>query len=247
MFERPSRSPSPEKEQTPKSSRNSTPAKDANEKKYPDASKNQRNNVEGAPNGREPKSDEEEARALSPKDHNPKQGVKTPAEPQDSILRPAPQGEPQNKKTPNDGIETNNEDPESNSEEETNNPPRTPINGSLGTNKEEYVVLMELREQDKRIIKCPEDMGDALRPIICELSTLKEIKPNYPRGVIAFVLHSQEGRKLLNVKNISIDHDTLPVTCRWAKQENFNYGVIKGIIPPRTEDERSRRIQKIMK
>ena len=105
---------------------------------------------------------------------------------------------------------------------------------------------MELQAQDKNIIKCPEDLEDALRLIVTQIKTIKHIKPNYPRGIIAFILESeQEARKMFDIKHIHIDYGTLPVTCRWAKQENFNYGIIKGIIPPRSEEEKIRRTQKL--
>ena len=62
---------------------------------------------------------------------------------------------------------------------------------------------MELRKQDKDIIKCPEDLEDALRPQISGLSSLTHVKPNYPRGVIAFILKSEfEARKLLDVESL---------------------------------------------
>ena len=34
----------------------------------------------------------------------------------------------------------------------------------------------------------------------------------------------------------------LAVTCRLAKEETWNYGIIRGILPPRNEDDRTRRV-----
>ena len=108
----------------------------------------------------------------------------------------------------------------------------------------EHTVIMVFKEEDKNIIKCPEELEDALNPICICFSKLISVKPNYAREVIAFIFKSEkEARKLLKITNIYTNQKQLLINCRWAKSENFNYGIIKGIMPPTGEEDRERRTQ----
>ncbi|CAL4121657.1 unnamed protein product, partial [Meganyctiphanes norvegica] len=105
---------------------------------------------------------------------------------------------------------------------------------------------MELSESDKDILKFPSDLEDLLFPIFAKYSSLKDIKPNYARSLIAFVFGAeQEARDLLTTTHLNTETEALAVRCRLAKEESWNYGVIRVIIPPKNEEDRTRRTSKM--
>ena len=142
---------------------------------------------------------------------------------QEEGTNPPQQKDPQNTEedaTPHE--EEAEDEPRGNPEELRDNPeepsgiPEEPSDNTEEPS-EECTVIMEFRTQDKNIIKCPDDLEDALQPVISGITTLINIKPNFPRGVLAFILKSeQDARKLLSVESLQIDGTILPVTCRWT-------------------------------
>ena len=65
----------------------------------------------------------------------------------------------------------------------------------------EFIVIMEFQEQDKNILKCPDDLDDILFSTVTQYTTIKDIKPNFPRSLIAFIFsNEQEARHLLTVR-----------------------------------------------
>ena len=108
----------------------------------------------------------------------------------------------------------------------------------------EFVVLMDLREEDKDVLKCPSELEDLLFPITTKYLSLKDIKPNYSRSLLAFVFQAEsEAKDLIDMTHLNTETEVLTVSCRWAKVESWNYGIIRGVLPPRSEDERTRRVQ----
>ena len=140
----------------------------------------------------------------------------------------APNGEPENNRDGDDDQEDDQqEEPEGTEAPETD---------------KEFVVIMELRKEDRDVLKCPSDLEDLLQPITEKYEDLKEIKPNHPRSLIAFVFTSEaEARDLLKTTHINTEIEVLTVRCRWAMGETWNYGIVKGIMPPKSEEERTRR------
>ena len=111
----------------------------------------------------------------------------------------------------------------------------------------EYVVIMDIREEHKNIIKSPSELEDYLAPVCTKYNTLKDIKPNYARSLLAFFFESMlEANDFLKVTHIGEEPETIPVNCRMAKEDSWNYGIIRGIVPPRNDEERTKRVQNMM-
>ena len=137
-----------------------------------------------------------------------------------------------------DDQEDDQGDDQGEDEQEENDQEETP------TTDKEFVIIMEFKQEDRDILKCPSDLEDLLNPISGKYGTLKEVKPNHPRSLIAFIFTSEtEARDLLLTTSINTEVEVLTVRCRWAKEETWNYGVIRGIIPPKNDEDRARRIR----
>merc|ERR1739842_25867 len=110
---------------------------------------------------------------------------------------------------------------------------------------QEHVVIMEFQEKDKDILKCPDDLDDIIYPVISKYKSFIKVKPNYARSILALFFGSElEATDLLKVTSINTETEVLTVKCKMAKEQTWNYGIIRGISPPRNEEDRNRRIQK---
>ena len=142
-------------------------------------------------------------------------------------------------RVPDDNQDGNEEEQEDEQEEETS----ADSEETQATDKE-FVIIMEFQHKDRDVLKCPSDLEDFLEPICQKYTSLKEVKPNHPRSLIAFVFTTEEeARDLVTTTDNHTEVQIILVECRWAKEEILKNGVIRGIIPPKFEEERTRRIR----
>ena len=104
-----------------------------------------------------------------------------------------------------DNNHNNNNSGNSNNGNEDNGDSNREINEDMEVTEidsdKEFIVIMEFQEQDKNILKCPDDLDDILFSTVTQYTTIKDIKPNFPRSIIAFIFsNEQEARHLLTVR-----------------------------------------------
>ena len=105
---------------------------------------------------------------------------------------------------------------------------------------QEYVVIIQLQENDKHILRCPIELHQQINKSVLKEIEMKNIRTNYYRGLIPITTNAEtEVRKILAMNQLS----DIRVSCRWSKDTTNNCGVIGTIPCPNIKETKERKIE----
>ncbi|CAL4219673.1 unnamed protein product [Meganyctiphanes norvegica] len=104
-----------------------------------------------------------------------------------------------------------------------------------------YVVLMELNEEDRHIIRCPIELNEFTCDNFFKNISITDVRTNYYRGVIAIEVDNEnDAHKILELTTLK----NIPVNCKWPQGNTQNIGVIGPIPCPTYRADMERKIAK---
>ena len=106
---------------------------------------------------------------------------------------------------------------------------------------EKFVVLMELNEQDRHIIRCPIELNEFMQDSFFENLSITDVRTNYYRGVIAIELDNEnDAQQILNLTTLN----NRTVSCKRPQGNTKNVGVVGPIPCPMLREDMERKAAK---